>query len=144
MSLTNDEAQINRRVAVALGYSVQEHQRGNRSGFRVMRHEIPQGITLWARESGAWSDIPDFCRDPAAADLVREEIERRGWMLIRYDYASKRPLPAFPSQHRANITTHLYDPGYWGMSDDLPTLALCMAFLEAHEASKAQEGGEAG
>lgn len=133
MNLTNEEAHINRRVAVALGYSVQEHQRGNRSGFRVMRHEIPQGITLWARESGAWSGIPDFCRDPAAADLVRQEIERRGWdwWVYRFDgvYHSDVTVPIEGGKQEYTRDSHQF-----------PHHALCLAFLAAHEVTKAEEG----
>jgi hypothetical protein len=79
-----------------------------------------------------------FCNDPAAADLVRREIERRGWMLTRIDYRSERPLPAYPSQHRAQIHIgHIkHDEGIWGASDDSPHHALCLAFLAACEAEE--------
>lgn len=154
--MTDDQRDINRRVALAMGWRVEV------GTYKSSRGEVPcytlicgdgsavlgrrGNVWGWGRccnEEDAWVQVPNFCADPAAADLVRLEIVRRGWMLTRIDYRSERPMPAYPSQHRAQIHTgHIkHDDGIWGMSDDSPHMALCRAFLAACEA-KAEEGGE--
>jgi hypothetical protein len=155
--VTNEE--INRRVAVAMKWSGLEDAETCLSEMHpaeTWADEYTATASGWyGWEPGAKGvssaggfisecadkvPTPDFCRDPAAADLVRLEIERMGWMLTRIDYKSERSLPAYPSQHRAQILTGgVLSEGHWGADDERPGRALCLAFLAACEA---QEGGE--
>jgi hypothetical protein len=88
-----------------------------------------------------WTPIPSFTTVASGAEMVRIEIERRGWFLNRLDYISTRPLPAYPSQHRAVIIRNRVEGDtmsgeieHCGTCDDSPHVALCLAFLAAVEA----------
>lgn len=133
--MENEKREINRRVALALGMAITLFD--------------TDGVTkvgeMWAYEKrilglGTWYDLPDFCTDPAAADLVRQEIERRGWELIQR--ALIRPklydativhlgVPADEQHHKTS----------GGADLNSPHMALCLAFLAACEPT-AEEGGE--
>ena len=125
--------EIDKKVAVELGWVGIGTARGNdrEIGFDWM------GVA----PSGDYLPIPRYSAVANPADRVRQEIERRGWMLTRIDYISKRPLPAYPAQHRAQITEVgiSEDLEHWGASDDSPHVALCLAFLQACEAAREEK-----
>ena len=132
MMTETERREIDKRVAVAMGWVWQPLD----DEWHDPQWLLPDGTS--AMSGGRYTT------DAAAADLVRVEIERRGWYLIRHDYISSRPLPAYPAQHRASIYRGgLVENGIWGVSDDSPHLALCLAFLAAVEADGAgKETGE--
>lgn len=144
---TEELREIDKRVAVEMGWRVVEKEtpRFARNKYKVVDSEGNLQYSA-PNEEACWSwGCPYFTTDARAADLVRLEIECRGWSLVRLDYLSKRPLPAYPSQHRAQVSVEC-DKGdcqYWGTSDDSPHVALCLAFLAACEANKKEVGEEA-
>lgn len=125
--MTQDELrEINFRVALALGWKVPLDGEGN----------------PWAE--GSWWVIDgvtkaplhqDFTSDPAAADLVRQEIERRGWLWSVGPWEEKRYCSVVTGG-----TYRCSKPPYGIASADEWAHALCLAFLTAHDAQKEQEG----
>jgi len=134
-----EKTDLNRRVAVALGYKPVETGSGwvlvGTFGARV----TPPGV-FYTTADMAWEDCPDFCTDPAAADLVRLEIERRR----RDQSASSRWCEATKVQRYRHFIKERdgHEVGE-GVSMESPYHALCLAFLESDEAEKTEEGGEA-
>ena len=144
---------INRSVALAMGYSgleaadvyISEVWPGGLSGERyayVMTHGgwfgWPPGArqydTEFGRESPDKEPVPDFCADPAAAALVFEEIERRGWewLVGSHHYGTQywdatvrhQGYPDSPEAFCDQIAT----------SEISPWHAICLAFLAACDA----------
>lgn len=139
MNITNEEVQeINRAVALAMGWRWQEGE------------PTDDGGGGWI--DPMWRDRDDeptyssglFCTDPAAADIVRIEIERRGWDLqIRI---SCTPLG---TQYVVGIDAE----GEHYSAADIKSLtnqqwqnglgrSLCAAFLAAHEATDTDRAGD--
>ena len=99
---------------------------------------IDSNIMLVLADFWFWQDstfeivpLPHFTTDPTAADLVRQEIERRGWM---WELGNTQVIPpgwvAFVTPNSAQIRAHC------SISDGSPHTALCLAFLAACEAQK--------
>lgn len=129
--MTEDEKRdLNRRVAVALGWEVKQGV----TGWRWFRGSIPASYT-WPTRGAAERHVPDFCADPAAADIVKARMKERGW-----HYKSG----VMGSGAFAQVDTR--EPLYLmreALGQDTEEMALCLAFLAACEAAKkAEEGGE--
>lgn len=121
--LTPEE--INRRVAKRLGIlgtSVQDKD----GAVNIIREKDIFGDGKIRRIS-QWVN---FCTDPAAADLVRLEIERRGWewTLNRSGAAWEADVchPDYPEDSNASGDAT-------AVSSVSPHHALCLAFLAATE-----------
>jgi hypothetical protein len=119
--MTDEQREINRRVALALG--------GTKIAF------YPSEGWYWNPPgSEVFYPMPNFCNDPAAADLVRIEIERRGWLWafgIAHDGSwgcVNVPLPD-SEFNRSNFRQFF-------RNDVTPTVSLLSAFLAACEAEE--------
>lgn len=126
---TDEQSALNRRVAEALGYSAAEMGRG----WVLALHGVPVSILRFSEESGAWSQCPDYCTDPAAADLVRQQIERRGWewfsgSSVNCDKVRQGKYYAQAEAEPGSMEVKVF------FSNDSPHHALCLAFLAAHDA----------
>jgi hypothetical protein len=152
MNLTNEEAQeINRRVAVKLGW---RWLRTSKPGNRVYHADFKRPCDVapcvdwveWtATEEEAYADalkagdnpywgVPDFCTDPAAADLVRVEIERRGWDWDTQGYTRDGGTRFYSvTIGRMGALRNMFQRG---RSEVSPHHALCLAFLAACEAEE--------
>jgi hypothetical protein len=84
--MTNEE--INKRVALAMGYSVEVGEYDSTWGkvpcYTLLRGDGSRvlggfgNVWGWGRcseESDAWSQVPSFCTNPAAAEILRSFIE---------------------------------------------------------------------
>ncbi len=117
-----EKYEINRRVALAMGWS-------------HLTIDRPQGWYGHKPGEKKLSPLPDFSTDPAAADLVRQEIERRGWSYSIYC--------DLPDTHKWSVylknkdAERHYSVGY-AHSNVSFHHALCLAFLAAHEAQGEQ------
>lgn len=93
--LTDSERMdLNRRVSVLLGAIVTYHKPiwSPAEGWKLRQLSKPipgaervpspcwEEHGLYGSEEYAWSQVHDFCRDPRAAALIMEEIERGGWV----------------------------------------------------------------
>lgn len=86
-----------------------------------------------------WQNPPWYSTDPADADLVRLEIERRGWDWYSQCshtgkgicYEATVGHPEWPESYRKGVFADRTK-----LSTDSPHVALCLAFLAACEASK--------
>jgi hypothetical protein len=136
--MTNEE--INKRVALAMGWRWQEGEPTDDGGGGWID-------AMWrTRDDKPVYSSGMFCTDPAAADLVRIEIERRGWWW-RSVYAdmngSRAPLPNYACAIGGKFlegTEHEYDGIYRRAGS--PYHALCLAFLAAHEATDTDRAGD--
>ena len=119
--------EINKRVAEALGWGVSQSVTGS---WRWFCGQIPKTDAKPTRES-AERNLPDFCRDASAADLVRQEIERRMW-----EWDTETRLVAGVRSWWACATATPSDAGdstRWKQSLSSPHMALCLAFLATHD-----------
>jgi hypothetical protein len=122
--MTNEE--INRRVAVALG--------GTPRVFHGTMGIHKENATFERWRFGnnkSWVVMPDFCRDPAADDLVKHHLKSRG---CHYRTAW--------GTDGASAWVDTREPDYRigeSYKQECEEKALCLAFLAACEA---QEGGE--
>jgi hypothetical protein len=153
-----NEYEINRKVALLLGYRIYEiqfHKQGLQWDGHIfqIQKQVPEGVE-WYKEhtleswqairtsappgQGAlFGDYPDFCTNPASADQVRLEIERRGWEWFVGNLSNY--MRGREGKYYARVEN---EPGSDGpkcfFSDESPHHALCLAFLAAHEATEAQ------
>ena len=153
-------AEINRRVAMAMGAKaftvpcVLGHElHGRYYVTYTSKSIIHRVVEPWRIKAGQYEpyteemlkahglerDIPNFCTDPAAADLVRQEIERRGWewdteaRWVRGVIGWDACVCIQPSDSGDSIR--------WKHSVNSPHEALCLAFLAACDAAKEANGG---
>lgn len=138
--LTDEE--LNRRVAEVLGWRSGVDAGGTRYLFRP-REALGNGTVLdstliadgaecrWYGGAGSWFRIPDFSRDPAAADLVRQEMDRRGW-----SWNTRKAKGGYSAGVHIGNSLRDYHREESPLS---PHHALCLAFLAAVDAEKAQE-----
>jgi len=128
-----EKAELNRRVAVAMGWqSIRETERdvyrGNVLGFATT--SVTVGISPRAGgNAGMPEEIPDFATDPSASDLVRQEVERRGW---RY----------FIQRWENGWDMEIYHDNFSDVfvrSGESYYEVLCLAFLAAVDAEKEQK-----
>lgn len=78
-----------------------------------------------------WRNPPWYTTDPADADLVRFEIERRGWVWSIGPWEDGKYI--------CNVSGGTYrcsKPPYGIVQGDSPHIALCLAFLAACDATK--------
>ena len=149
--MTEEEKRdLNRRVALALGWNqvkagYVDKWRGTIMGWTV--ESVDTGISPKAGgNAGMPEEVPDYCTDPAAADLMRVDIERRGWR-----WATGSDVLAsfiengmvYPMPHYANIWAEVPEWHRFGAAGESPYHALCLAFLAACEAEKATKAEEA-
>lgn len=115
--------EINRRVAQNIGGRV----------IGDFWHRRSEGVFMGA------IPLPDFCTDPAAADLVRQEIERRGWdwdaQAYVHDGGTRRYATVIG---RMDAKENMFSRG---RSESSSHMALCLAFLAACDAEKSNSGG---
>lgn len=140
--MTDEQRDINRRVAVNLGWRwvrltfVSSFE--SRVTIRFMPPTFKASVTTGvdylnvAGEPESHDEdfrlLPPYCTDPAAADLVRQEIERRGWdwWVYRFDgvYHSDVTVPIEGGKQE-----------YTRDDNNSPHMALCLAFLAACDAT---------
>ena len=104
-------------------------------GLAPIRCEEP----ISCDEGQAWQRVAKHTTDPRAADLVRQEIERRGWdcysQCSHTDngicYEATVGHPQWPESNREGVFADCTS-----LSSDSPHIALCLAFLKACEATK--------
>lgn len=142
---TDEQSALNRRVAEALGYAVEETHSsprtdGNALCYWLRRNGVAgdnsTGVYGWGRyptPEGAWGQIPNFCTDPAAADLVRQEIERRGWWWATQNFLYTE------GEGKSHQATIIAGTKPFRARCESPHHALCLAFLAAHDAQQEQE-----
>lgn len=128
--MTKEE--LNRRVAVLLGQGPQKEAGCNLWTYKggTSAHPI-----FWASEEKVWGECPDFATDPAAAELVRQEIKRRGWELTSRDMPPVLPMQpewGFDVTIRGDDIS-LGSRSYYGNTS--PYESLCLAFVAACEAA---------
>ena len=145
--------EINRRVALALGWRTVVMPYNQLLAHRLIAwipasrfavesawfqgaEEIPANADHQGLTEALGYECPRFCTDPAAADLVRLEIERRGWEIS----LSMVPCTEGPSWY-AEIDVEPFaeppGPSVSGPTEGIrnPHHALCLAFLAATEQS---------
>ena len=150
----DEQSALNRRVAQALGWrwflatviSEDSRHRGQqhplfmspqdateergKDYYDLQPCEKPETVESWR-----WGDVPNYCTDPAAADLVEAWFEADGWRLIQ-DFVpvcggGKHWLvKAFKQDSIGRIEEE---------SRHSRKVALCLAFLAAHDAQQEQE-----
>lgn len=127
-----EKAALNRRVAVAFGWEVKQ----GATGWRWFKDQIPVSDTRPTKGS-AERHVPDFATDPAAADLVLQEIERRGWDINTSNETRRgtRSYSAEVNWQGAIEKAHRQEGR--SVNYESPYTALCLAFLAAVDA----EGG---
>lgn len=134
-----EASEINRRVAVLLGWS----SRFNYS-TEIWWLLDPEGHSVGNSNDGdlAWCHAPDYCADPAASDLVEQEMRRRG---VMYEMKYFPPDPTTNYLGEQGCSWKINPWGNWiGTSEWAETtrIALCLAFLAADIASKKQGSDE--
>lgn len=127
--------QLDKQIAIALGFFVRpahQNPRLSKEKQESLQRYFPDSLELvypnrhttysnnCTTEDQAWRRCPKFTTDPAAADLVRQEIKRRGWKWI----------VSGGDFYKANI----WGEGIEAISYESPHHALCLAFLAAVEA----------
>jgi hypothetical protein len=136
--MTEDEKRdLNRRVAEAMGAEFrvlhggvgQNHATGKPYPVEFPQVRLPGHATWKAVEY-------NFCADPAAADLVRLEIERRGWIWSIDPGINDKRYFCYVSGGSPRCAH-----GPYGMAEGNEwTEALCLAFLEAVADARKTEG----
>ena len=123
---TDEQIALNRRVAEALGWS---HFTINAPAGWYGRPYHPAG-------KRQLEPLPDYCTDPAAADLVRQEIERRGWG-CRLDY----PCVGIVGEEERGWSCFIWNEEFeeCACGKSSPYHALCLAFLAAHDATQQEQ-----
>ena len=97
------------------------------------------GSAYWYRPDGSGSCIPAYATNPAAADEVLKECNRRGW-IVRIDL-----YPDGHGTHSVAIDDSEAEFDYgdnelaFECGDDWPE-ALCRAFVQAMESETTSEG----
>lgn len=139
-------ADLNRRTAEALGWrwflatviSEESRHRGQqhpifmspqdladeqqKGYYDLQPCEKPDVVEAWR-----WRDVPDFCTDPLDADLVKAHMRAQGWH-YRQGWGT--------DGGHAYVDTR--DPDYIigeSYQQDTEEIALCLAFLAAHDAT---------
>jgi hypothetical protein len=130
--MTDEQREINRRVAVAMGYDVLKDPYTTWGYYLKPPAGRPDHVTPRSTPEAAWRTCPGFCTDPAAADLVRLEIERRGW-LWSIDPGIEGTKRYFCCV--SGGTPRCSEPPYARVDGDSWMETLCLAFLAACEAT---------
>ena len=151
----NERRDMNRRVAVAMGWKWIKTRKNLQCGPPIVFHAsfkhpdslpscvqweewkgTPEEAHAEALKAGGdpyWG-VPPYCTDPAAADLVRQEIERRwGHYYEAIDPFTRRVSISPKGRVRILLSRH---PDY-----ELFVLR-CEAFIAACEAEKATKAEE--
>lgn len=118
---------LNLSVAKAMGWEVGPSLT---NAWRWFQGQTPKSDAWLSRES-AERHVPRFCADPAAAELVRQEIERRGWDVFDYN-----EIHNGTRQYQCYIRRDAEEYLGTGDSANSPHEALCLAFLAAVDAQE--------
>ena len=113
---------INNRIAVRLGYSVQEHPKGYvllRNGKRV------DSITVFAHEHGAWASVPDFYSSYKGIVFLKKHMRDLGYH-YRVAWGTDGASAYVDTRGPAYCIGESY-------KQDTEEAALCLAFLDAVE-----------
>lgn len=114
---TEERYEFERRVALAMGWTQTHGACGRPPGKGI---DYPSEF------------FPHFAKDPAAADMVRQEIGKRLW-----DYKVQSTVLAEARyRYQAQILCIAGFPICAWQYADSPHVALCLAFLAACEAPK--------
>jgi hypothetical protein len=136
--MTDEQREINRRVAVKLGYrAVCITERDVWHG--TIRGMVPEEVLVGVSprpggNAGMPQEIPPFCNDPAAADAVRIEIERRGWGMSADEYLDADDGYRF-REWGVVVPAKPKGRAYYRRGEGRYD-ALCLAFLAACEAEE--------
>lgn len=95
----------------------------------------PSTVGGFISEGADKEPTPDYCRDASAADLVIQEIERRGWGIGADEYVDSDDGQRI-REWSVGVPGNPTGKSYYGRNDDSWKMALCLAFLAAHDASK--------
>jgi hypothetical protein len=116
--------EIDKRVAVELGWSDIYEPQDLGMGYDVVGTH-PQGDQF---------PIPKYSKDAIYAEVVRQEIERRGWTW--WLWKNKSPKKGWVAT--VDIEPHFE---YYGESTYSPHIALCLAFLAACDGERMVSNG---